>query len=69
MSLSCIVQTLWDLCQCQVIIEGNSTFICHLDKNGCTLEEQKDSIKEMKKDVGLLMGLKKGKKEQKQGNC
>ena len=32
MSLSCIVQTLWDLCECQVIIEATVLF-CHLDAN------------------------------------
>ena len=35
-SLSCIVQTLWDLCECQVIIEITVPL---LDKNGCTLDQ------------------------------
>ena len=26
MSLSCIVQTLWDLCECDVIIEATVSF-------------------------------------------
>ena len=47
MSLSCIVQIMWDLC------EYNSTFICHLDKNGCKVE-QKDVLKVIKA-VGMLM--------------
>ena len=31
-SFSCIVQILWVLCEYQVIIEANRTFICHLAK-------------------------------------
>ena len=54
MSLSCIVQTLWDL---QVIIEATIPF-CHLDKNGCKLE-QKHSIKKLKKICRVAHGLKK----------
>ena len=50
MSLSCIVQTLWDMCKYQVIIEAT---VPHLDKHGCNLE-QKHFIK-MKRDIGLLM--------------
>ena len=37
-SLSCIVQTLCDLLSYNL---GNSTFICHLDKIGCKLEQKK----------------------------
>ena len=57
MFLSCVVHTLWDLCDCQVIIEAT----VHLDKNGCKLEQ-----KHLLKDVGLLIELKK---ERKQGRC
>ena len=38
MSLSCSVQTLWDLSSYNL---GNSTFIHHLDKNGCKMEQIK----------------------------
>ena len=44
-----------DLCECQVIIEAT----CHLDKNGCKLEQKPFINKLMIKDVGLLIGLKK----------
>ena len=54
MSLSCIVQTLWDLCQRQVI--------CHLDKNGCKLE-QKHFIKKIEKICRVAHGLKKERKQ------
>ena len=52
MSLSCIAQTLWDMCQ--VIIEATVTFICHLDKNGCKLEQN-----HFIKNVGFAYGFKK----------
>ena len=32
-SLSCIVQTLWDLCECQVIIEATVPFNIKMDAN------------------------------------
>ena len=51
MSLSCIVQTLWDLSSYNL---GNSNFICHLDKNGCKIE-QKHFIKKWKKIEGCLL--------------
>ena len=52
-SLSCIVQTLWDLCECRVIIEATVPLFVILEKNRCKLE-QKHLLK-MIKDVGLLM--------------
>ena len=45
MSLSCIVQTLWDIRQLQSYNLGNSIFIC----------QQKHLLK-IKNDVGLLIG-------------
>ena len=55
MSLSRIVQALWNLSNYNL---ETVTFICHLDKNGCKLD-QKRFNKKMKKDVCLLMALKK----------
>ena len=37
MSLSCVVQTLWDLSSYN---SGNNTFICHFDKNGWKVEQK-----------------------------
>ena len=41
MSLSCIGQPLWDLCECQVIIEATVSLLVIYIKIGCELVEQK----------------------------
>ena len=53
MSLSCIVQTLWDLSNYN---RGNSTFTCQLDQNECKLD-QKHFIKKNEKNMTAVIYL------------
>ena len=47
--LSCIMQTLWDLCECQYIIEATVPLLSF----GCKVEEK--HLLKMVTDVKLLM--------------
>ena len=62
LSSLCIDQTLWDLSRYN---RGNSTFICHLDKNGEKMEK-KHLLKKVIKDVEFVA---QKKRERKQGRC
>ena len=61
MSLSCIVQTLWDLSS-YIIEESVSLFV---NKNGCKLEQKHILLKNEKRCMAAYCL----KKERKQGRC
>ena len=57
MSLSCIVQTLWDVCQCQVLIEA--TVPLFVIRSKWMQTRARTFYCKMKRDVRLLMASKK----------